>query len=129
MISFDPDAESEANVEMMKEAIDNVTSMSVTYAVRDTEIDRFTIKKGQFLGLVENKIACVTDTSEACIKQLTRGMTGASFVTVFYGENVTDEEAEKVAGIISAKVGGACEVAMLPGGQPIYDYVISVETL
>ncbi len=128
MIAFNPYVEPDDNTKEMKFAYELVTSMSVTYAVRDTQIDRFTIKKGQFLGLVENKIACVTDTSEACVKQLSRGMTGASFVTVFYGENITDAEAEKVAGIISAKVGGACEVAMLPGGQPIYDYVISVET-
>ena len=128
MIAFNPDVESDTNTKEMKFAYELVTSMSVTYAVRDTQIDRFTIKKGQFLGLVENKIACVTDTREACIQQLSRGMTGASFVTVFYGESISDSEAEKAAGIISAKVGGACEVAMLPGGQPIYDYVISVET-
>ena len=127
MIAFNPDAEVEQNTKDMKFAYEMVTSMSVTYAVRDTQIDRFTIKKGQFLGLVENKIACVTDTREACIKQLSRGMTGASFVTVFYGENISDEDAENAAEIISNKVGGACEVAMLPGGQPIYDYVISVE--
>ena len=128
MIAFNPDGEVDTNTKEMKFAYEMVTSMAVTYAVRDTEIDRFTIKKGQFLGLVENKIACVTDTAEACIQQLSRGMTGASFVTVFYGENVTEEQAERAAGIISAKVGGACELAMLPGGQPIYDYVISVET-
>ena len=127
MIAFNPDADVEQNTKDMKFAYEMVTSMSVTYAVRDTQIDRFTIKKGQFLGLVENKIACVTDTQEACIKQLSRGMTGASFVTVFYGENISDEDAEKAAEIISNKVGGGCEVAMLPGGQPIYDYVISVE--
>lgn len=127
MIAFNPDADPDQNTKDMKFAYEMVTSMSVTYAVRDTQIDRFTIKKGQFLGLVENKIACVTDTHEACIKQLSRGMTGASFVTVFYGENISDEDAEKAAEIISNKVGGACEVAMLPGGQPIYDYVISVE--
>ena len=127
MIAFNPDADAEQNTKDMKFAYEMVTSMSVTYAVRDTQIDRFTIKKGQFLGLVENKIACVTDTQEACIKQLSRGMTGASFVTVFYGENISDEDAENAAEIISNKVGGACEVAMLPGGQPIYDYVISVE--
>ena len=127
MIAFNPEADVDTNTKDMKFAYEMVTSMSVTYAVRDTQIDRFTIKKGQFLGLVENKIACVTDTQEACIKQLARGMTGASFVTVFYGENISDEAAEAAAEIISNKVGGACEVAMLPGGQPIYDYVISVE--
>ncbi|MBE6547306.1 MAG: DAK2 domain-containing protein [Ruminococcaceae bacterium] len=127
MIAYNPDAELEDVVKEMKHAMSMVTSMSVTYAVRDTEIDRFKISKGQFLGLVENKIACVTDTSRACMKQLIRGMTGASFVTVFYGENVTEAEAATIGNIISVKVGGGCEVAVLQGGQPIYDYIISVE--
>ena len=77
--------------------------------------------------MVENKIACVTDDSVNCVKQLCRGMTGASYVTVFYGEDVSEETANKVAEMISAKVGGGCEVALLYGGQPLYDYIISVE--
>ena len=89
--------------------------------------DRFKIRKGQFLGLVENKIACVTDDSIGCVKQLIRGMTGASFVTVFYGEGISEDTANTVANMISEKVGGGCEVAVLNGGQPLYDYIISVE--
>jgi dihydroxyacetone kinase-like predicted kinase len=54
-------------------------------------------------------------------------MTGASFVTVFYGEDVVEETANQVAEMISKKVGGGCEVAVLYGGQPLYDYIISVE--
>lgn len=127
MIAFNPDGELDDVMADMKHAMAMVTSMSVTYAVRDTQIDRFEIHKGQFLGLVENKIACVTDTSISCMKQLVRGMTGASFVTVFYGEGVSEEEAAEVGDMISQKVGGGCEVAVLPGGQPIYDYIISVE--
>lgn len=127
MIAYNPDADLEDIVKEMTHAMSMVTSMSVTYAVRDTEIDRFKISKGQFLGLVENKIACVTDTSRACLKQLIRGMTGASFVTVFYGDNVSEEEASAIGTLISDKVGGGCEVAVLAGGQPIYDYIISVE--
>ena len=127
MLAFDPEAEAEVAEKQMNDAWKMVTSMSVTYAVRDTEIDRFKIRKGQFLGLVENKIACVTDDSMACMKQLCRGMTGASFVTVFYGEGVDEETANTVATMISHKVGGGCEVAVLSGGQPLYDYIISVE--
>lgn len=127
MIAYNPDGELDGIVADMKHAMSMVTSMSVTYAVRDTEIDRFKISKGQFLGLVENKIACVTDTRGACMKQLIRGMTGASFVTVFYGEGVSEAEAAAVGERISQKVGGGCEVAVLSGGQPIYDYIISVE--
>ena len=127
MIAYNPDAEAEDVEREMNEASKLVTSMSVTFAVRDTEIDRFKITKGQFLGLVENKIACVTDDSVGCVKQLCRGMTGASYVTVFYGEDVSEDTAAAVADMISEKVGGGCEVALLSGGQPLYDYIISVE--
>lgn len=127
MISYNPDAETDDVVREMKEAMAMVTSMSVTYAVRDTQIDRFNIKKGQFLGLVEGKIACVANDSYTCAKQLVRGMTGAMYITVFYGEGVSAEQAEEYGALISERVGGGCDVAVLYGGQPLYDYVISVE--
>ncbi|MBE6584312.1 MAG: DAK2 domain-containing protein [Ruminococcaceae bacterium] len=126
MIAFNPDGELDDVIKEMNSAIEMVTSMSVTFAVRDTKIDRFSIKKGQFLGLVEGKIACVTNDNFSCMKQLARGMTGASYVTVFYGEGVSEEQANKVAEMITERVEG-CEVAMLPGGQPLYDFIISVE--
>ena len=127
MIAYNPDGEPDEVADTMKEAMAMVTSMSVTFAVRDTQIDRFNIKKGQYLGLVEGKIACVTNDSFSCAKQLSRGMTGAMYVTVFYGENVSEEQAEAYGAYISEKVGSGCEVAVLPGGQPLYDYIISVE--
>ena len=127
MIAYNPDAEVDDVVAEMKEAMGMVTSMSVTYAVRDTQIDRFNIKKGQFLGLVEGKIACVSNDSYSCAKQLVRGMTGAMYITVFYGEGVSAEQAEQYGALISERVGGGCDVAVLYGGQPLYDYVISVE--
>ena len=127
MIAYNPDGEPEDIVAEMKEAMAMVTSMSVTFAVRDTQIDRFTITKGQYLGLVEGKIACVTNDSYGCAKQLVRGMTGAAYITVFYGEDVSEEQAETYGAYISEKLGNVCEVAGLPGGQPLYDYIISVE--
>lgn len=127
MIAYNPDGEIDGIVSEMKDAMAMVTSMSVTFAVRDTQIDRFSIAKGQFLGLVEGKIACIANDSTSCVKQLTRGMTGATYVTVFYGEDVTAEKAEEIEKMISEKVGDDCEVVMLYGGQPLYDYIISVE--
>lgn len=127
MIAYNPDGEPDEIVAEMKEAMAMVTSMSVTFAVRDTQIDRFNITKGQYLGLVEGKIACVSNDSFSCAKQLIRGMTGASYVTVFYGEGVSEEKAEEFGSIISQKLGISCEVAVLHGGQPLYDYIISVE--
>lgn len=127
MIAYNPDGEVEEITKEMNDAASMVTSMSVTFAVRDTQIDRFNITKGQFLGLVENKIACVTNDNFNCMKQLARGMTGASFVTIFYGENVTEEQANQVAEMITNKIGEECEIAVLYGGQPLYDYIVSVE--
>ena len=127
MIAYNPDSEPDDIVNDMQEAMAMVTSMSVTFAVRDTHIDRFSITKGQYLGLVEGKIACVSNDSFSCAKQLTRGMTGANYVTVFYGENISEKKAEEYGRIISEKVGDGCDVAVLYGGQPLYDYIISVE--
>ena len=127
MIAYNPDASEEENVVAMEEAMARVTTMSVTYAVRDTKVGRFRIAKGQFLGLVENTIACVANSSMACMKQLARGMVDACFVTILYGENATEEETEKVADYIRSKTENACEVTVVPGGQPIYDYVVWVE--
>ncbi len=129
MLAFDPEAdcEPEAVVNSMKEAYFGVTTMSVTYAVRDTNVGRFRIEKGQYLGLVENTIACVAKTNRDCMEQLIRGMTDASLVTVFCGENISEEEAEYVQGRISERIGKMCDVTVIPGGQPIYDYIVSVE--
>lgn len=127
MIAYNPDGDEEENLLSMEAAIARVTTMSVTYAVRDTKVGRFRIAKGQFLGLVENTIACVADSAESCMQQLTRGMVDACFVTLLYGENVSEEEAEKVATYIRGKTDNCCEVTVMPGGQPIYDYVVWVE--
>ena len=101
--------------------------MSVTYAVRNTQVGRFHIAKGQFLGLVENTIACVANSAEACVKQLTRGMVDACFVTLIYGEDVTEEKANTMAEYIGKKTEKDCEVSVLAGGQPIYNYLLWVE--
>lgn len=127
MIAYNPDAEPDDIVAEVTEAMAMVTSMSVTFAVRDTHIDRFSITKGQYLGLVEGKIACVSNDSFSCAKQLTRGMTGATYITVFYGEKISEKRAQEYGRIIAEKVGDGCDVAVLYGGQPLYDYIISVE--
>ena len=127
MIAYNPDATEEDNVEQMKAAARRVTTMSVTYAVRNTQVGRFHIAKGQFLGLVENTIACVANSAEACVKQLTRGMVDACFVTLIYGEDTTEEKANAMAEYIGKKAEKGCEISVLAGGQPIYNYLLWVE--
>ncbi len=126
MLAFDPDGETDTNTAAMEEAIKNVVSMSVTHAVRDTTIEGVNVANGQLMGLVDGAISCVTDTSEECIGKLAEKMTDASYVTVFYGEEVSDAQAEKAAEIIKSSASDA-EIVLIKGGQPIYSYIISVE--
>ena len=126
MIAYNADASVEENVAMMNDAIAAVKSISVTHAVRDTVIEGERIENGQMLGMLDGKIAHVADTSEECIENIVSGMTNASFVTVFYGEDVSEDQANGVVDIISAKLPDA-EIVVVNGGQPIYTYIISVE--
>ena len=127
MLVFDPDAEVEDNTAAMNEAIQNVTYASVTYAVRDTMIDGRKIECGQYLGLLNGAIDNVCDSAEACIKALSEHACGKSFITIFYGEGVTEESAEAIAAIFREKGGRFAEVNLISGGQPIYSYIISIE--
>lgn len=111
----------------MREACSAVTAMAISRAVRDSRAGRFDVQSGQYVGLVENMIACTHESRAACARALARGMTGASFVTLLYGESVTEDEAQSTADDIRACVENACEVTVINGGQPIYDYIISVE--
>ncbi len=127
MISFDESMSPEENVEAMKEAKAAVTSISITYSVRGTKIDGIKIREGQILGLVNGKIASVANSDEEVIENLVERMKDASFVTVFYGEKISEEAAEGVLSIIKSKISSDTEVTLIKGGQPIYDYIISVE--
>ena len=127
MISFDECASVEDNTEAMTEAKKAVTSISITYAVRGTKIDGIKISEGQILGLVNGKIASVANSDAEVIENLVDRMSDASFITVFYGEKISEDAAESVLSIIKSKISADTEVTLIRGGQPIYDYIISVE--
>jgi len=126
MMAFDPEASVEDNTEMMIEAFGAVKTLSVTYAVRDALINNVSITKGQALGLVDGKIRMVSDSSNDCIKRLADYMRNAAYITVFYGEGVPLKKAEKLQKMIE-RIATEAEVMLVDGGQPLYDYIVSVE--
>lgn len=126
MLTFDESASEEENIAAMKEAVSNVTTLSSTYAVRDTEIGDTAIKAGETLGLYNGKIVCTSDNRVACLEGLMSKVDGASIVTILYGEGATEDEANHVAEIMSEKFPGV-EIMVLNGGQPVYSYIISIE--
>ncbi|MBR2406777.1 MAG: DAK2 domain-containing protein [Clostridia bacterium] len=135
MLGFDPDAEVEQNLTAMMKAADNVSTGSVTFAARDSDFENRAIHEGDILALDNGKLTFTdTDVSHATIK-LTRNMITArrlsgkdvSFITLLFGEGVTEEEAEGVRAALAAKLGDEIEITVLGGGQPVYYYFISIE--
>lgn len=127
MLAFDESASPEENTEIMSEAIGAVTSISVTQAVRDTTIDGEKIENGQFIGLVNGAISCARNTAKECIETVSDNATGKSFITVFYGEGVSEQEAEEACECIKQKADKYAEINIIDGGQPLYPYIISIE--
>ena len=126
LLAFDETADIDDNTYAMSEAIGNVKSLSVTHAVRDANIDGIAVRNGQSMGLVGGKIKSVGADNSECIEKLLPYMENASYITIFYGEDAPEYEADKICNMISAAAGDA-EVVLARGGQPLYDYIISVE--
>ncbi len=127
MLAFNPDAEVEENVSAMKEAMAAVSSLSMTFAAHDSTFDNREIKENQILGLVENKVRYVTDTREECMANLCDDIKDACVITLFYGEGVSEAEAEAMQGIMQEKLGNDVDIMLVNGGQPVYYFIISAE--
>jgi DAK2 domain fusion protein YloV len=126
---FNADDNFEANVEQMKEAILNVSSGSVTYAVRDTEIDGKIIKEGNILGLVESKISEVgKDIYEVCNNIITKMIKEdeSELITIFYGKDCDEDKVEEFVGHLEVKYPDI-DIQYYSGDQPLYYFIVSVE--
>lgn len=125
---FNPEADVEENTEELKEAMEMVKTTSVTYAVRDTEVDGKEIKEGNILGLVEGKIKEVGENPYKVAEDLIDSLVDedSELITIFYGK---DCEEEKVDALIE-KLEGKYEdldVQCYNGEQPLYYFIMSVE--
>ncbi len=126
LLVFDETATPEDNEAAMAEAITHVKSLSVTHAVRDASIDGIAVRSGQTMGLVGGKIRSVGANSTEAIEKLLDLVKDAVYVTIFYGEDASEVEANQVREMIENAASDA-EVVLAYGGQPLYDYIISVE--
>ncbi len=128
MLMFNEEKSPEDNEKAMNKAVSKVKTGQVTYAVRDTEIDDKKIHKDDILGLVGSKIASVGKEPEEVLYEIVEQIADddTEFVTLYYGEEVTEEVAEKAAEILEEKL-DEVEVSVKYGGQPLYYYIVSVE--
>ena len=127
-LSFNPDGTVEENAESMQDAIKGVHSGAVTYAVRDTHVDGFDLAVGEIIGLDDKAIlAKGKAVNETTIKLVEKMMTEDTMnITLFYGEDIREEEANGLAETLSEKY-PEIEVSAVYGGQPVYYYLVSLE--
>ena len=128
MLAFNEESDPHEVEEAMTQAIQEIRSGSVTYAVRDTTIKNQEIKKGNFIGLHEKEITSFGDDLEETTIQLIRDMTfdDAYMVTIYYGQDVDAQAAEDLKVKLEEEFEDL-DVDIIPGGQPLYYYLVSIE--
>lgn len=128
MLSFNPEASVQENVEAMSEDLDAVVSGEVTRAIRDTEIDDVQIKKDDYLGIIDGKIKVDNpDLINTTIEMIENMLDEDSeIVTVIYGSDATKKQAEKIVSQLEEKHDDL-EFEIHDGGQPVYYFLVSVE--
>lgn len=128
IINFMPDADAASNEEAMLEAIQNVKTGQVTYAVRDTKIDDKEIHEGDIMGIGDAGIIAVGTDIQNTAKEMLAAMVDedSELISLYYGEEISAEDAESFAAEI-AELYPDMDIDAQFGGQPIYYYVMAVE--
>lgn len=129
LMAFDDSLDAEGNRIAMTRAFEKVSTGQITFAARDSELEGHHIKEGEVLALDNGKLAFTDkDLNHAAFKlakRLINSETG--FLTVTYGENVSEETAEQLYQRLQEKFGEKLEVMLANGGQPVYYYIIAAE--
>ena len=128
MLAVDPDASEEDNTSAMTEAFSKVRTSEITYAARDSDFGGFAIKQGDYLALEEGQLFGTDRELDTLLDRLAHSDSHqqAEFISIFYGQDVTEEQAQQAEKLFAAACPNA-EVSLLPGGQPVYYYMISAE--
>lgn len=128
LVGFNPEATVEENEANMVEALSYVKSGQVTFAVRDTVMNGIEIREGNIIGIAEKEMIAAGDEADEVAKKLVEKLVDedSAIITLFYGEDVTEEQAEELRGELEEKFEDI-DVELYYGGQPLYYYLISVE--
>ena len=129
MMAVDPDmSDADAIAKAMTDAAQCVSTAQITYAARNSDFDGFNIHEGDYLALLDGKLLGTDRDVSALLDGLSDEAASreAEFITVFYGEDVNEEDAHKACDAFTRKCPDA-EVNLICGGQPVYYYIISIE--
>lgn len=128
LLAFDPDAGAEDNAAAMEEALSAVHTAQITYAARNSDFDGFDIREGDYLAISESQLFGTDRDLVSLLKRLAEAepQQQAEFITLYYGEDVSESQAQTALEVFTASCPKA-EVTLISGGQPVYYYLISAE--
>ena len=128
MLNFDADAETEEIVDTMNEVIKDVHTAQITYAARDSDFDGYEIHAGEYLTLLDGKLIGSFRAMDSALEAVGKsaGELDPEIITVYYGEDVSEDEADAAVEMLEGALPHA-EVSAVNGGQPVYYYMISIE--
>ncbi|MCQ4023166.1 MULTISPECIES: DAK2 domain-containing protein [unclassified Ruminococcus] len=129
MLSYDPELNTDSNRQLMLDAASSVSTGQVTFAARNSEFGSTKIKEGEIISLDNGKL-CITDREDPvkAAYRLIKNMADkdTSFITLIYGADITQEQAERCFDMVQNKFSGV-DVTLVNGGQPVYYFIISIE--
>ena len=128
MLALNPEGEVEAVAEKMKKSLELVKAGEVTIATRSVEIDGVDVEQGQVIALLDGKLVCsAKSVEESCLCMLGKAKAEENeLITLFYGEDLSATEANRIADKVRNTYPGQ-EIEVQDGGQPHYQFIISVE--
>lgn len=129
MLNFDPEISAESNAQLMMDAVQNVGTGLVTFAARNSEFGGKKIKEGDIIALENGKLTITEKSTVKALVKLAKNMItrDTSFITLIYGEGVTEEEANKAYEELREKYGSRTDISLVKGDQPVYYFILSVE--
>ncbi|MDZ4230262.1 MAG: DAK2 domain-containing protein [Dehalococcoidales bacterium] len=128
LLTFDYEADFETNARLMREAQSTVRTIEITRAIRSAQLDGLTIKKKQAIGLLDGELLVAgKNPADILDKMLAKlDLSKSEIITIYYGADTRLEEAEQIAADMREQY-PALQVEVIRGGQPYYDYIVSIE--
>ena len=129
LLNFDPEISPESNAQLMMDAAHGVGTGLVTFAARNSEFGGKKIKEGDIIALRNGKLTITEKNAVKALVKLAKDMVSrdTAFITLIYGEDVSEEDANKAYEELRDKFGSRADISLVKGDQPIYYFILSVE--
>ena len=129
LLNFDPEISAESNAQLMLDAAHGVGTGLVTFAARNSEFGGKKIKEGDIIALENGKLTITEKNAVKALVKLAKDMVtrDTSFITLIYGEDIEEEDANKAYNELNDKFGSRADISLVKGDQPVYYFILSIE--